>query len=270
MEPLYVDVIRQTLSTRLVGKDVHYLPEVDSTNAALLRLVNEDKATEGTVVLADTQTAGRGRLGKTWFSPPGVNLYLSVLLQPAIRIDEVQTITLIGSLALADAIEAEGVVAQVKWPNDVLVNDKKIAGVLSEIELGQGQVKHLILGIGANLNVDRKTMDQLFGEVAPGATSLCEAVGHSVGRDIFAVHLLEALDKRYGAFVSGGKEAMLDEWRRRSFLGRWVKVQEEDMHVEGVAMDIDDSGYLVVTLDDGSTVRVREGEVTPWDKTVNN
>ncbi|MBI3795758.1 MAG: biotin--[acetyl-CoA-carboxylase] ligase, partial [Deltaproteobacteria bacterium] len=127
---LNAEAVKRITQTRVLGQIVHYWDEVDSTNAALSRLLKTG-AVEGTVVVADTQTQGRGRIGKSWFSPPGVNLYLSVLLNPPIQLSEARLLTLIGSLAVADALEAQGVKAQVKWPNDVLVADKKIAGVLA-------------------------------------------------------------------------------------------------------------------------------------------
>ncbi len=262
MEPLDAEALKRVTHTRLLGQVVHYWAEVDSTNSALLRLIKEG-AVEGTVVIADAQKAGRGRMGKPWFSPPGVNLHLSVLVKPPIQLNEARLFTLIGSLAIADAIEAQGVKAQVKWPNDVLVADKKIAGVLAEVQTHDGKVEHLVLGMGVNLNIDRPTMDRLFGDAALGATSLRESLGREVDRAAFAALLLERLERHYFGFLEAGKRAMLKEWRHRSFLGRRVSVHEEDLHVEGVAMDLDEEGCLLVTLDDGSSVRVREGEVVP-------
>ncbi len=262
MEPLNVNTMTQAMQTRLLGKELHYWDEVDSTNAALVRLLKEGAA-EGTVVLADKQTAGRGRIGKPWFSPSGLNLYLSVLLKPPISLLEARLLTLLGSLAIADAIETYGIKVQIKWPNDVLVNDKKIAGVLADVQSREGRVENLILGMGVNLNIDRPTMGRLYGEAASAATSLCEVLGRPVDRAAFTARVLEALETRYFAFLAHGKDAQLSEWRRRSFLGRRVTVREEDMQVEGVAMDLDEQGCLIVNLDDGSTVRVREGEVIP-------
>jgi BirA family biotin operon repressor/biotin-[acetyl-CoA-carboxylase] ligase len=260
-QAINIAAITPVLQTRLFGKNIQYWAEVDSTNAALVRLAKEG-CEEGTVVLADAQSAGRGRLGKAWISPPGVNLYLSVLLKPQIKIGDVRFLTLIGSLAIADALDAHGVKSQVKWPNDVLVADKKIAGVLAEVQLRDGQLEHLILGMGVNLNIDRPTIDRFFGEAA-AATSLYEALGRSVDRNAFAAQLLGSLEQRYFAFREQGKTVVLEQWRSRSFLGRRVSVREEDMHVEGIALDLDDEGCLVVALDDGSSVRVREGEVVP-------
>src|SRR5262249_4371762 len=122
------------------------------------------------------------------------------------------------------------------------------------------------LGIGVNLNIDRTSMDHLFADAAQGATSLHEALGRTVDRPAFAALVLERLEKHYFDFLSAGKRLILQQCRGRSFRGRRVSVREEDMHVEGVAMDVDEEGCLLVTLDDGSSVRVREGEVVPLEK----
>ena len=262
MDTLIADAVKHAAQVRLLGREVHVWETVDSTNAALSRLAKEG-APEGTIVLADQQTAGRGRVGKPWFSPPGVNLHLSVLLKPALALHDARFFTFIGSLAVADALEAYGAKAQVKWPNDVLVDDKKIAGVLTDVQVHGGRVEYAVLGIGVNLNIDRPDMDRLYGEAAPGATSLREAVGRTADRNAFAARLLEFLEQRYFAFREHGKRPLLREWRHRSFLGRRVTVREEDIHVEGIAMDLDEEGCLLVNLDDGSTVAVREGEVLP-------
>lgn len=257
-----IEAIKPVLQTRLLGKDIRYWAEIDSTNAALHRLLKEG-CEEGTTVIADAQSAGRGRVGKPWFSPPGVNLHLSVLLKPAIKAAEARFLTLIGSLAIADALAPYNVRPQVKWPNDVLVNDKKIAGVLAETQLQEGRIAYLILGLGVNVNIDRSMMDRYFGDAAAGATSLYEATGKIVDRNDFTAQLLERLEHHYFAFRERGKGSVLAQWRAHSFLGRRVSVKEEDMHVEGIALELDEEGCLIVALDDGSSVRVREGEVVP-------
>ena len=250
------------LQTRLLGKHIQHWGEVDSTNAALSRLAASG-CEEGAVVIADAQRAGRGRLGKSWISPPGVNLHLSVLLRPQVKATDARFLTLIGSLAIAEVLDTYGVKSQVKWPNDVLVADKKIAGVLAEVQLRDGQIEQLILGVGVNLNIDRPTMDRSFGEAAAGATSLHEALQQTIDRDLFAAQLLERLEHHYFAFLEKGGMIVREQWCSHSFLGRRVSVKEEDMHMEGIALDLDDEGCLIVVLDDGSTVHVREGEVVP-------
>ena len=262
MTQLNGDSVKQVIQTRLLATVVHYWDEVDSTNAALARLLKIG-ADEGTVVMADTQRAGRGRIGKPWFSPPGVNLHLSVVVKPAIPVTEAHFYTLIGSLAIADALANYDVAAQVKWPNDVLLNDKKIAGVLSELQIAGDRVDSLILGIGVNVNINRSGMNQEYGEAAAGATSLFEALGHPVDRNVLAARVLENLERRHLQFLAHGKEPVVAEWRSRSFLGRRVTIHEGGIHVEGIAVNLDDQGCLVVTLDDGSTAHVRDGEVHP-------
>ena len=272
MEIFSPEAIRRDLQTRhvrLLGKPLHYWPQVDSTNATLFRLL-KDGAEEGAVVVADAQTSGQGRLGKPWFSPHGLNVYLSVLLKPPIHLSEARVFTLIGSLAIADGLDEHNIESQVKWPNDVLVGAKKIGGVLTEVQAQDGDVAQLILGIGVNVNIDRPTMDRLYGEAAAGATSVREVLGHTIDRTMFVAQLLEKVEKRYERFMWSGKDVLLDDWKKRSFLGQRVRVTEDERHVEGVAMDLDDEGCLVVRLDDGLSIHVREGEVAPWDKGANH
>ncbi|MBM4257569.1 MAG: biotin--[acetyl-CoA-carboxylase] ligase [Deltaproteobacteria bacterium] len=260
MTQLHADSVKKVIQTRLLGSVVHYWDEVDSTNAALVRMLRTG-AEEGTVVIADRQTAGRGRVGKPWFSPPGVNLYLSVLMKPAIPIADAHFYTLIGSLAIVDALANYDVSAQVKWPNDVILKDKKIAGVLSEIQIANGHLDSLILGVGINVNISRNDMNQQYSDAASGATSLIEVLGRPVDRNVLAARILENLERRHFQFLAHGKQSVVAEWRSCSFLGRRVSINEGGIQVEGIAINLDDEGCLVVTLDDGSTAHVREGEV---------
>jgi BirA family biotin operon repressor/biotin-[acetyl-CoA-carboxylase] ligase len=262
MTTLHADSLKLAAQTRLVGKVVHYWEQVDSTNAALTRLLKEGAA-EGTVVIADAQTAGKGRGGRPWISPPGLNLHLSVLLKPAIPVAEAHFYTLIGSLAIADICDAPHVKAQVKWPNDVLLNDKKIGGVRAELQASGARVEALILGVGVNVNISRNAMNHLYGDAAAGATSLYEALAHPIDRTALAARLLEQLERRHFHFLAHGKHPLLAEWRSRSFLGRRVTINEAGYHLEGIATTLDAEGFLVVTLDDGTLAHVREGEVRP-------
>jgi BirA family transcriptional regulator, biotin operon repressor / biotin---[acetyl-CoA-carboxylase] ligase len=257
------EVIKKRLKTRFIGKEIHYWPEVESTNAMAMQLAKKGAA-EGIVVIADAQSEGRGRAGKPWYSPPGLNLYLSVLLRPSLEVRKAAPLTFIGSLAVADTIDAEGGHSQVKWPNDVLLTDKKVAGMLAELHAVGGKVEVLVLGIGVNLNVERDMLDRALGEAAWGAISLKEVLGREVERAAFAATLLENLEMRYQQFLADEGKAVMQEWKARSFLGRRVTVIEEEARLEGIALDIDKNGYLLVLLDDGSQVHVREGEVIPF------
>ena len=197
------------------------------------------------------------------FPPPGLNLYLSVILHPAVEVQKVALLTLISSLAIADAIEAEGGQAQVKWPNDVLVAGRKVAGVLAELQALGERVETLVLGIGVNVNVSQNSLDRALGETACGVTSLKEVLGREIDRVAFAVTLLESLERRYDRFRASGRKAIVQEWKARSCLGQRARIIERGRSVEGITEDIDDSGCLLVRLDDGSLLRVSEGEILP-------
>jgi BirA family biotin operon repressor/biotin-[acetyl-CoA-carboxylase] ligase len=262
MEVFDIGALRTCLNTRWLGRDLRYYPEVDSTNATALHLAAEG-VDEGTVVVAETQLKGRGRAGKSWYSPPGLNLYLSVILRPAVEVQQVALLTLISSLAIADAIEAEGGQAQVKWPNDVLLTDRKVAGVLAELQLLGERVQTLVLGLGVNVNVSQLSLDRALGETAWGATSLTEVLGREIDRVGFAATLLASLERRYERFHASEGKAMVQEWKARSSLGHRARIIERGRRLEGIAEDIDEAGCLLVRLDDGSLLRVYEGELLP-------
>ncbi len=262
MEMFDIKALRKCLNTRFIGRELQYWPEVDSTNAMARRLAAE-WAVEGTVVVAEAQSKGRGRAGKPWYSPPGLNLYLSVILHPAVEVQKAALLTLISSLAIADAIDAEGGQAQVKWPNDVLLADRKVAGVLAELQALGERVETLVLGIGVNMNVSQDSLDQALGKTAWGATSLKEVLGREIDRVAFAVTLLESLERRYDRFRASGRKAIVQEWKAQSCLGQRARIIERGRSIEGITEDIDESGCLLVRLDDGSLLHVSEGEILP-------
>lgn len=262
MEVFDIKTLRRCLNTRLIGRELRYWSEVDSTNAIALRLAAEG-AVEGTVVVAEAQSKGRGRAGKPWYSPPGLNLYLSVILCPTVEAQKAALLTLISSLAIADAIDAEGGQAQVKWPNDVLLAGRKVAGALAELQTIGERIETLVLGIGVNVNVGQDMLDRALGEAAWGATSLKAVLGQEIDRVAFAATLLESLERRYDRFLAWEGKALIAEWKARSCLGQRALVIDKECRIEGVAADIDESGCLLVWLDDGSQVRVFEGEMLP-------
>jgi BirA family biotin operon repressor/biotin-[acetyl-CoA-carboxylase] ligase len=262
MEMFDIKALRACLNTRFIGRELRYWPEVDSTNAMALRLAAE-WAVEGTVVVAEAQSKGRGRAGKPWYSPAGLNLYLSVILRPAVQVQKAALLTLISSLAIADAIDAEGGQAQVKWPNDVLLAGRKVAGVLAELRSLGARVETLVLGIGVNVNVSQDSLDQALGKTAWGATSLKEVLGREIDRMAFAATLLESLERRYDRFRASEGKASVQEWRARSCLGQRARIIDGGRSIEGITEDIDEAGCLLVRLDDGSLLRISEGELLP-------
>ena len=261
VEILSIDEIRRKLVTDRVGYHTYLFGEVGSTNAVLRRLA-ETGAADGTVVCAETQTAGRGRLGKPWFSPPGVNLYASVLFRPSIPLSAVPVFAMVASLAVTDALWAEGVPAAIKWPNDVLVYDRKVAGTLVTYASAGDLVDYVVVGVGVNLNVDRAALEAGLGAAAADATSLAEATGHRIDRNAFAATFLNAIEKWDRAYRRGGSEAILAAWRERDALaGHRIEVRETPRHYLARALGIGSDGRLVVEDEGGVRHVVTDAEI---------
>jgi BirA family biotin operon repressor/biotin-[acetyl-CoA-carboxylase] ligase len=258
---LDVEQIRRHLSAYAVGRRLCLYDAVPSTNA-VLRDLAATGAAEGTVVLAESQTAGRGRGGKHWFSPPGVNLYASVLLRPAIEPAAAAVLSFAASLALADAIRELGLSPAIKWPNDVLVHRRKVAGTLAELAVAGGRVEHMILGIGVNVNVEADALRAGLGDAAAHATSLREALGRPIDRNAFAGTVLSCLDEWLVTFRVQGGAALLRAWRDLDIVsGRRVEVREDGGVYDGRARGVDDDGRLEVEDASGHIHRVVAGEI---------
>jgi BirA family biotin operon repressor/biotin-[acetyl-CoA-carboxylase] ligase len=244
---LCVDLIRRQLETSIVGYQIYLYQDVDSTNATLRRLA-EAGAREGTVVLAEAQHAGRGRRGTPWLSPSGLNLYASVLFRPSIAPSAVPAFSFITSLALCDAIWAEGVSAAIKWPNDILIEGRKAAGSFGTLATSGDLVEYVILGAGVNLNVDRPALEQGLGAAAAGAISVREAARRPIDRNRFTAAYLNFLEKWFDVYRVSGCSAVLQAWRERDALaGRWVGVHAEGApRYQGRVLGANSEGQLVV------------------------
>ncbi len=252
--------LRIGLNTRVVGRDLHYLKETDSTNRQAYAL-GEAGAGEGVVVIADRQTAGKGRMGRIWVSPPAVNLYLSVLLRPPLPPHAAPQLTFVSTVAVSRAIAAvSGLQPIHKWPNDVLVDGCKVAGLLNEMSAEVDRIRFVVLGIGVNLNM---TADQFPADLRMPATSLRLAGGVAVSRAAFARELLQQLDKLYADYLNFGLAPILAEWESRcDLIGRQVEVDEAGSGlVRGRVSGIDRDGALLLELADGSTARILAGDV---------
>lgn len=247
------------LNTIRIGESVVCYRQTDSTNADAFRLA-EEGAPEGTVVLADCQSRGKGRLGRSWESPPGVNLYCSVVLRPPVLPTQAFHLTFLSAVAVARAIEkTTGLVPAIKWPNDLLVNGRKVAGLLNEMSAETEQVNFVVLGIGVNLNM---RPEQFPADLRYPATSLQIEDG-TVDRISFARSLLVALDRLYDAYLSHGYGPVRDEWLSRcAFLGTVVRVEMPGCIRTGVMEGIDDNGALLLRLGDGSLEKVYAGDVS--------
>ena len=252
LDGIDVSAIRRRFVGEMLGTHVYVFGDVASTNAVLRDLADAG-AHEGTIVLSESQRAGRGRQDVPWFSPPGVNLYMSVLLRPDLVIADVPIFSFLASLALTDAIWALGIPAGVKWPNDVVIGRRKVAGARLDVGLAGDRVSYVVLGVGINVNILHQQLETGLGAIAASeATSLREAHGRPIDRNAFAASVLNHLEKWLGLYHSAGPVAIVGAWRQRDILaGHRVTVDTGDASFTGRVVGIDPHGFLVVDDDGG-------------------
>ena len=253
------------LKTESLGKVIRYQDEMESTNSTLLDL-GEKGASEGTVVIADRQTRGRGRLEHSWISPADKNLYISILFRPEIVASDAPLFTLIASVALVAVIQRLGLEdVNIKWPNDIRISGKKVSGVLTEMRPRREMADFIVVGIGVNINMSRDDIDSDMGDVARLATSIRENLGKDLDRAKFAADLLLELEKWYKVFTNRGrgKNTIISEWVSKwGDINKRIRVNINDQEeFEGKAIGIDDSGFLIVELDSGEETKVIAGDV---------
>lgn len=251
--------LEQGLKTKTMGQSIYFYEETDTTNNRARELALEG-APEGTLVVAEKQTAGRGRRGKVWESPLGTGIWMSLVLRPQIMPVEASVLTLLCGLATAEAIEAEtGLSAGIKWPNDILINGKKAVGILTEMDCEMSEVHFVIPGIGINVNTT-----SFPPEIADIATSLYLECGKTVSRRRLVHKVLERLEEHYETFLrTGSFTAMLEDYRKHCItLGKEVHVLgREPFFAE--ALDITPEGELLVRrADNGKEEVVFSGEVS--------
>jgi BirA family biotin operon repressor/biotin-[acetyl-CoA-carboxylase] ligase len=250
--------LRPLLNTHDLGRVVHWYAETGSTNDRAKELADEG-AEHGEVVVAEAQTAGRGRRGRSWSSPAGRNLYFSVVLRPDLPPSRAPELTLVGSIALCDALRQAGVDAGIKWPNDLLVRGRKIAGILTELAADPDVVQWVVLGAGVNVNARREDFP---AELRDEATSVLVERGQAAPRALFAAACLTALEDWLDRHAEVGFEAIREAWRERSVtLGREVVVRVDGRELAGIAEDVDGTGALVVRTRAGLE-RILSGDVT--------
>lgn len=255
-------LINKHLRTKTFGRVIRFYREVESTNDVAFDLAKKG-ASEGTVIIADTQTKGRGRLQRKWISPPGFNLYMSIIFRPSISSKDASILTLVSSITLFETVKSYGIKCRIKWPNDLLINRRKVAGVLTEMELGGDRVEFVLVGLGINLNMTRRVMNDLMGEVSEVATSVREELGHEVDRSEFAASVINLLEKWYQEFNTSGKSTIIDEWKKRwGDLNQRVRVKVGHDWIEGIAYELDQNGFLLVRRDNGMTERIIAGDLT--------
>ncbi|MEM3699992.1 MAG: biotin--[acetyl-CoA-carboxylase] ligase [Candidatus Bathyarchaeia archaeon] len=257
---LKIDKIQEKLQTKKIGKKILYLHKTGSTNDIAKKLANYG-AYEGAIVIAETQTAGRGRLDRKWFSPKG-GLYFSIILKPKIKAKESIKLVFLAGLAVAEVLhEKYGLHVETKWPNDVLVRGRKICGILSEMKTRGEKVDYAVIGLGINANVDVKK--EFPEELKTVATSIENELGRKVKLEELLKVLLEKLENVYEQFTKEGFAPVLRRWKGyASFLGKNVEVINDVGKMYGLALDVDNDGTLLVRLEDGRVEHVFVGDVS--------
>ena len=253
--------IERHLATDRFGRRLACFETIDSTNVQAAELARAD-APEGTLVLAERQTAGRGRLGRSWVSPARVNLYASFVLRPALAPADAPQLALAAAVAVARALVGlplERTRVAIKWPNDCLLDGKKVAGILTEMDAEVDRIRSVVLGIGINLNAPARAFPP---ELQPTATSVLLATGERVDRPRFTAELCGALEAVYDRVVREGFAAIAPEWESFSCLtGRDVTVDYSGRRTSGIVRGIDGTGRLV--LDGaGGEERIVAGDVS--------
>lgn len=255
---LFPDEIEASLNTHILGKKIYYYDETYSTNTIADQLAR-DGAPEGTCVLAEFQTNGKGRMGRQWISPKRKNILLSVIFKPDLDPSRVSLMTLMGSIAVARALHTLGFDAQIKWPNDIYLEGKKVAGILTEMSCEQDKIKHLVVGIGLNVNSSESDFSETLRK---DATSLYIIGQREMDRKTVLKELIQALEKAYHLVKTHDDAKLLEAWSQFSILtGCWVQASFGLKKIEGVVLGIDQNGALLLKLESGLVESILSGDI---------
>ena len=259
-DDLLARVAARASQPQIIGRDIRVFEQTTSTNDVIEKLAR-DGVREGVVVFAESQTKGRGRLGRKWISPGRKGLWFSVLLRPDLRPQETTQLTVASATALRRAIQSEtGLKPEIKWPNDILVGGRKVAGILTELSAELDRVKHIILGMGVDVNLGA---GEFPAELNKTATSLKIESGKMISRAELAVAVLRELDADYAKVCTGRFPAVANEWEEHcATIGRNVTVQIGDRKTRGRAESLDDSGALLLRTEHGRLEAITGGDVT--------
>ncbi len=252
--------IERRLFPSLIGGKIHYLKEVDSTNTYAADLLLRG-AKEGEVVIADCQTSGRGRMDRVWHSPPGKNIFTSIILKPPMPPSRASQITLAAGVAVAEVISlfCPGTV-QLKWPNDVLIDRKKMCGILSEMKTKGDNIDYVIVGIGININMERGDFPE---ELQGSSTSLMEETTGPISRTDFAVDLYKYFETWYRTLITEGFDPIKERWMNYSgIMGREIEVRGRNGTTGGRVVGLDNMGALMLYDKKEQKSRILSGDVT--------
>ncbi len=247
--------IQDKLNTKIIGKKIHHYDLVESTMDVAMKLALEG-ACEGTVICAEGQTKGKGRLGREWISPKYKGVYFSLILKPEISLNQAPIITLLTAVGICRAVNRMALVsASIKWPNDILVNNKKIGGILTELNAEQDRINFIIVGIGINVNTSKSLLP-------PNAGSLKSETKEDFSRIELVKEILRDIEHFYLLFKKKGTQPIIEKWREFSFLtGERVEVVCQKRKLTGVVLDVDSDGSLLIREDSGFIKRLTAGDV---------
>jgi len=261
---LLPQLIRPRLRTRIIGRNLYHFYDVDSTNSFAARLISHGRRIhEGTVIIAESQTAGRGRLGRSWYSEREAGMYFSMVLFPKVPPSLAPLFTLGTAVAMHNAVERySGLDVDIKWPNDLLIGGKKICGILSEIQAEVDLVKTMIVGVGLNAN-----QEQLPEDIAGRATSLRIASGRIQSRIEILLEFFEEFENIYLDFERKGPRGIIDQWSRFSSFanGRKIEIHDGVRKISGVTCGLNPLGALRIEQKGGRIEEVYSGDVVAWE-----
>lgn len=259
------DLTARLGKTKVIGRDIRVFQETNSTNDVVEKLAR-DGVKEGVVVFAESQTRGRGRLGRKWISPSGKGLWFSLLLRPDLRPAEATRLTVASAAAVRRAIARQtGLEPEIKWPNDILVGGKKVAGILTELNAELDRVKYVILGIGVDVNLNAS---DLPADLRRSTTSLKAECGKAVSRAELAVLMMQELEKDYARVADGRFAALADEWEKYcGTIGQRVVIQMGERRIRGRAESLSEDGALLVRTEHRHLEQIVGGDVTMERKT---
>lgn len=253
--------IQKGLSTNYIGKEIYYFPELKSTNimAKEEALDGAEGIGEGRLIIAEKQSAGKGRLGRKWYSPAG-GIWLSIILYPQLPPSYISRITLITAVAVIKAIKiCTQIESQIKWPNDILINEKKVCGILTEMSTELDIINWVVVGIGINVNMDLQKFPE---NIQANAISLKEVLGKEVLRVKLAQTFLQEFEKYYDKLKRKKFYSILREWKLYSHtLGRKIRVDMRGGIITGEAIDINESGALIIKKKDGKLIEIISGTI---------
>lgn len=254
--------LQKALRTRILGHRIVYKDIVDSTQNIAIAIAEKGNGTHGTVVIAEKQRQGRGRLRREWLSPSG-GLWMSVILEPNAPTSMITLLPLAAALSVCHAIrQCTGLDAKLKWPNDVMISGKKVAGILLDISAEAERVNYSVIGIGVNANIDSSSISATFAQGAPSITSIRDQLGQDVSKLELARAVLENLERQLANLENKGANVILKEWEANAdMLGRQVKVlQNGRMVCQGIARGVADDGSLIIQ-DGSKEVKIASGDI---------